>query len=227
MSAVSGDDPDGDEHVREPRGRDELRDAQVRGRRHQAGAEAAHEAQERRAREQPECGAGIVLDRRVHQLARDEVVLDVGGEAVFVDVDGHVPEVAVETGQANRERDRHQTQRCRSRRRDRGPVPPGRSVDARARTSRRDARGRGAAPAPALTAASQLRSRRAGTPAPWRTAARARGAPRARDPAASCAHPTPAREAERRQRERPDDDDLLHRGRQVVPDELLRQPVAP
>ena len=102
------DDSDGDEHVREPRRRDELRDAQMRGRRHQASAEAAHEAQERGTREQPERGAGIVLHGRVHQLPGDEVVLDVRGEAVLVDVERDVSEIPIQAGQTHREGQRDQ-----------------------------------------------------------------------------------------------------------------------
>ena len=108
----------------------------------------------------------------------------------------------------------------------RGPGRRDRSVSPRARTSQRAARGRGAARARELTEANPLQSRRAGRPAPSRTAAPPPAAPEGcmpfslmRASGASARERTPPAQ-------RPDDDDLLHRGCQVVPDEFLRQPVA-
>ena len=198
------DDPDGDEHVRESRGRDELVTLRCAG---VVTRPAPRPRMKRRtsAPKQRESRAGIVLDRRVHQLPRHEVMLDVEARRLHRCRAGRA---RIPVSRADdRERQRHQGRRrdlegvgaCQGSRSIRSPggrSPVGelqQSEAARGRRSRKPA-------------SSNATSR---TPAPLRIAAPPPAAPKAACPSASCAHPMPSRESERRQRKRPDDDDLF------------------
>jgi hypothetical protein len=89
----------GDDNVRQPACVDKGGDGQQFGRQRDALPEPADVCDERRGGEEPEHQPRVVFDRLVQQLARDEVVLDVRGKPVLVDVERGMPEVAREARQ--------------------------------------------------------------------------------------------------------------------------------